>query len=458
MTSEIGVVEDDSERMTWDCDMRLAEIPVPRSWPEVVQRGWLCALGLAYRGIVSLAAATGGEQAVAIVAGSSECEARLLRARFGRMPPAQRPHYKPKERLEILEEKTRRGLRTEEVARRFLVTVATVERWLSRLDEGGEKALLAMRRPVNRLDDLVGEMVREVGKHCPQMGKKRIAQILARAGLRLAESTVARKLKEKPDSKRPPPPAPEPQSASPASGRTVIAKYESHVWGLDHTVVPTAVGFWVPWFPGAMLQVWPFCFWLSVVMDHFSRRILAIGVYTREPSGQQVCRLLDRARRRAGGAPKYTVTDQGAQFREKYRRWCERWSVKPRYGAVGKHGSIAIVERFWRSLKEEAFGPERRGVVINLGAMAELCSRYVDWYNDIRPHQGLDGATPSEVFDGRRPPHQRPCDRPRARSPDPSIAAASRMPRGQRDEKLRLVLGHAPGLHHLPVIELRKAA
>ena len=40
------------------------------------------------------------------------------------------------------------------------------------------------------------------------------------------------------------------------------------------------------------------------------------------------------------------MTDKGPQFRAAYRSWCNRNEVKPRFGAVGKHGSIAVIERF----------------------------------------------------------------------------------------------------------------
>ncbi len=52
--------------------------------------------------------------------------------------------------------------------------------------------------------------------------------------------------------------------------------------------------------------------------------------------------------------PKYAVTDKGKQFDcHVFRKWCKRRKVKPRYGAVGKYGSIAVIERFNRTLKHE---------------------------------------------------------------------------------------------------------
>jgi transposase InsO family protein len=48
--------------------------------------------------------------------------------------------------------------------------------------------------------------------------------------------------------------------------------------------------------------------------------------------------------------PKYTVSDQGSEFGEEYREWCEDHEVRARFGAVGRHGSIAVEERFYAKL------------------------------------------------------------------------------------------------------------
>jgi hypothetical protein len=59
------------------------------------------------------------------------------------------------------------------------------------------------------------------------------------------------------------------------------------------------------------------------------------------PAADQVCAALDLAARRAGRAPKYTVTDHGAQLGGALRGWCARNGVKPGFRAVGRYGSIA---------------------------------------------------------------------------------------------------------------------
>jgi len=43
---------------------------------------------------------------------------------------------------------------------------------------------------------------------------------------------------------------------------------------------------------------------------------------------------------------------QGQQFScSVFKDWCDRQGITPRFGAVGQHGSIALIERFILSLK-----------------------------------------------------------------------------------------------------------
>lgn len=57
--------------------------------------------------------------------------------------------------------------------------------------------------PVNRFPDFVAAVVTTLRVACPLFGKVRIAQMLARAGLRLSASTVARILARKPSRRSP---------------------------------------------------------------------------------------------------------------------------------------------------------------------------------------------------------------------------------------------------------------
>ena len=147
----------------------------------------------------------------------------------------------------------------------------------------------------------------------------------------------------------------EPQPAKESFGRVVTARHPNHVWHADITTVPTSLGFWAPWLPFALPQRWPFCWWITVVVDHYSRRAMGVAVFIRQPSSATIRTFLDRLIRAAGVAPKYLITDHGMQFVAKaFARWCRRDGIRQRFGAIGKYGSLAVVERFIRTMKNEA--------------------------------------------------------------------------------------------------------
>jgi len=165
-----------------------------------------------------------------------------------------------------------------------------------------------------------------------------------------------------------------------------------------------------------------------------------------------------RAVLRAGHAPRYIISDQGRQFRAKsFRRWCRRRSICPRFGSVGKYGSLAVIERFMRSMKSEC--TRRMHVPMRLDAMRLEIALYVLWYNEHRPSQALSGRTPWEVYEAIPPANERRRFEPRAEWPRQSPCASPQARiRGERGAKVTLMVGFLEGRRHLPVIELRRAA
>jgi transposase InsO family protein len=224
------------------------------------------------------------------------------------------------------------------------------------------------------------------------------------------------------------------------------------------TTVPTAAGFWVPWLPFTSPQSWPFCWWVAVVVDHFSRAVVGFAVFLRTPTSVEVQRSLGLAIRRAGHPPQYVISDQGRQFRCKsFRRWCRRQRIRLRFGAVGEYGSLAVIERFMRSLKTEC--TRQILVPLRLEAMREEIALYVIWHNQHRPSQVPGRRTPREVYAGRPPANASPRIEPRANWPvEAPCASPQTTIRGALGTRLALVVGHLEGRRHLPVVALREAA
>lgn len=288
--------------------------------------------------------------------------------------------------------------------------------------KGVPDALLQMPKPVNGFPDFVGYLVQRLKTVCPSMGKKKIAEMLARAGLHLATTTVGRMLKQSQKPKPSPTKAKTIARIEPVA-RKVTAKRPNHVWHVDLTTMPIGGGFWVPWSPLSLPQCWPFCFWVAVILDHYSRRVLGTAVFRGQPTSEKLRAFLGRTIRDAGAAPKYLICDRGVQFdNDSFRRYCRKKGTKIRYGAVGKHGSIAIIERFILTLKQRlAWLPL---IPLSKRKFQQELVMITDWYNGLRPHTTLKAATPHEKYFGRFPASRKPRCEPRAQWSRASPCAA----------------------------------
>jgi putative transposase len=333
------------------------------------------------------------------------------------------------------------------------VTPATIAEWTRRVDEQWPEALVQLPQPVNKFPEFVGYLVQRLKTLCPTLGRRKAAQMLARAGLHLSASSVGRMLCAKP-STNPPGAKPDKEQAS----RVVAAKRPNHVWHVDLTLEPSMQGFWCPWMPNALPQCWPFGWWLAVVADHFSRRVMGTAIFRKQPTSQQVDAFLDRAIRGAGAAPKYIVCDKGSQFwSQGFKAWCRRRGIKPRYGALGKHGSIAVVERCILTIKLLlaclAIVPQWRP------AFRRELDLLIEWYNEHRPHDTLGGKTPNEVYCGQFPACRRPRYEPRSRWPRGSPCAKPwALVRSTSGARLQLDIEYLGGRKHLPIVRLKRVA
>jgi len=437
-------------------------LPLPKAWRRVTRVGVLHAISVASMAMTSawskasrstrqqaLAEADRLRREVALLT----AELELKDARWARLTARRRPFYGPIQRMRILELRAARGWSNKQVADRFMVTEETIASWMRRLDEDGEAGLVRLAEPVNRFQDFVAYLVRYLKQTCPHLGKERIAKMLARAGLHLGTTTVGRMLKR--DLTEGDIAIEEPE---PATGRVVTAMRPNHVWHVDLTTVPTNAGFWLPWAPYSQFQRWPFCWWVAIVVDHASRLVVGFAVFKRRPTSFEVYSFIGTAIHRSGAKPRYMISDKRMEFDcQAYRDWCRRRGIRPRYGAVGKHGSIALIERFIRSMKSEY---TRRIIVpFSLNQMRGELTCYTTWYNEHRPHTALLGRTPMEAYRGLPAANEASRIEPRSRWPRGSRCASPVVPvHGNRGERIALVLNRFENRTHLPVVEFRRAS
>jgi transposase InsO family protein len=441
---------------------KLCPLPLPRGWPRRVRSAVVQVISLV-RTSLALTHGWASESLNPELRQQAEedrlrQEIQLLReeirikdSRMEQLEAHRRPHYPPTARLAILELRAARGWTLAQTARIFLVSPLTIASWMGHLDEEGPDALVRLPEPVNKFPDFVAYLVKRLKILCPTLGKVKTSQILARAGLHLGPTTVRRMQRDKR--------WPEPRKLPQSGRRVVSAKRPNHLWHVDLTTVPTAWGFWVSWLPFALPQVWPFSWWLAVAIDHYSRRLMGFAVYRALPSSTPVRRFLEEALRRTGATPAHFITDQGTQFTEKgFRRWCRRHGIGHRFGALGKYGSLAVIERGIRTIKSEC--TRRLSVVpYRLAGFEHELTLYFCWFNGSRPHTWLQGATPEEAYYRHRQAIRAPRFEPRPRWPRKSPCASPRtLIRGQPGATLDLEVRYLSGRQHLPTVTLKRVA
>lgn len=152
----------------------------------------------------------------------------------------------------------------------------------------------------------------------------------------------------------------------------------NHVWAMDITYIPMARGF----------------IYLAAVLDWATRKVLTWQVSNTLMS-DFCCEVLERAIQQYG-KPAIVNTDQGSQFTSSdFIDVIKDHQLKISMDGRGSWKDNVFVERLWRSLKYEevylyayeSIAEAKKGI-----------GNYLEFYNNVRPHSGLAGCTPNEVY------------------------------------------------------------
>jgi putative transposase len=182
--------------------------------------------------------------------------------------------------------------------------------------------------------------------------------------------------------------APKPRTSKPAPEHPVypylLRKLKidrvNQVWAADITYIPMARGF----------------AYLTAIIDLYSRRVMAWRL-SNTLEGEFCLEALSEALLRYG-SPEIFNTDQGSQFTSgDFTGLLLTRGVKVSMDGKGRCLDNIFVERLWRSLKyEEVY-------LYAYDSMTEARTgirRYLDFFNNERPHQALGYQTPASFYDG----------------------------------------------------------
>ncbi len=112
------------------------------------------------------------------------------------------------------------------------------------------------------------------------------------------------------------------------------------------------------------------------------------------------------------------------------------WRVLRTFRDRSSFSEVAVIERFFRTLKSEGTRPI--SIPLRVATIREEIALFATWYNQYRPHRALDGRTPAECATN-------------------TVAKSKPAPPGP-NQTLTLVVGYLEGRRHLPVVQIRRAA
>ncbi len=291
-----------------------------------------------------------------------------------------KPRYTLRERLFILWHIETFGIARRRVTEYIGVSRSTLYRWLHQIDDTRHTRIPANKTPLE-----IAVLIWEITKSNIDWGRFRIANQLALLNVFISASTV-RNILNRPEPRKPDAfPVVCAKTEEKIEARSIPAWYPNHVWSID----TTEVLYW---------GIWPMH--ICVVIDHFSRKVMSVTPLEGRNAGW-INNALECAIERHG-SPKHIISDQGSVFTgDVFAELLDSWNIKPRFGAVGKHGSIAVTERVIKTLKYEWL--KHVSFIRGFDHLVTLCEEFEDWYNTWRPHMTLDGIRPDDVYYDKKP-------------------------------------------------------
>ncbi|MES1952144.1 transposase orfab subunit b [Salinisphaera sp. S4-8] len=244
------------------------------------------------------------------------------------------------------------------------------------------------RQPVSDTDHRLMQRIDALHLERPFLGSRRIADALAdEQGLLVNRKRIQRLMRVMGITAL----YPKPRLSRPAPGhriypyrlRGLTIDRPNQVWASDITYLPMARGF----------------LYLVAVMDWYSRKVLAWQVSNTLDDAFCVD-ALQRAIARYG-RPEIFNTDQGSQFTGRaFTGVLEDHAITISMDGRGRWMDNVFIERLWRSVKyEEVY---LKAYDSGRNAKAGLAD-YFAFYNAKRHHQGLDRATPDQVYFDTQP-------------------------------------------------------
>jgi len=126
-----------------------------------------------------------------------------------------------------------------------------------------------------------------------------------------------------------------------------------------------------------------------VCIDDYSRYLLIAEQFDHEPTTVEITNELNKLKTR----PESILSDNGNQFKKKWKRWCKDNRIKPLFAHPYYPQDKGKVERCIQNLNKEFIYHLRKFSEWLKGKIHE----YREWYNHSRFHGGINGF-PANVY------------------------------------------------------------
>jgi putative transposase len=236
--------------------------------------------------------------------------------------------------------------------------------------------------PISNRDLELMRLIDEIHLKYPFYGSRRICNELRDMGHDVGRghvSTLMQKMGIRALYQKPRLSAPHPDhKVYPYLLRGVEISMGNHCWAADITYLPMARGF---------------CY-LVAIMDWASRRVMAWRLSNTLDAS--FCTEALKEAIMKYGTPEIFNSDQGSQFTsEVFINILNTYGISISMDGRGRWLDNVFVERLWRSVKYEDVYLKAYG---SLTEARRGLTKYFEFYNQRRRHQGLDDRTPDEVY------------------------------------------------------------
>jgi len=152
----------------------------------------------------------------------------------------------------------------------------------------------------------------------------------------------------------------------------------NHVWAVDITYIPMTGGF----------------MYLTAIIDLYSRYIVGWDIFN-TLDAENTLGVLKQAIANHG-KPAIINSDQGSQFTcALWTEYLDKEEIKISMDGKGRAIDNIFIERFWRTVKRDYvyLHPVDNGTDLFLGL-----KRFMDHYNNKKPHQGIGRISPVQLY------------------------------------------------------------